>query len=187
MADNEILNKQTEQELQGITDKNIQIQRIYVKDASFEAPNLPAIFDSPWNPELKFSINTEAKELGDSNYEVAITLSIETILLKEGETAGNMDPSKEHTTAFICEVTQAGIFTVLGYKDFDLAHALNAQCPTILFPYGRETVSNLVNRGGFPALNLTPVNFDQLFLSYLEQQAKYNETNQQASKQETKQ
>lgn len=159
-----------EQELQGVTDKNIQIQRIYMKDCSFEAPNLPAIFDKQWTPELKFSINTEAKDLGESNYEVAITLSIETLFLNEGEEPGHMNPDVEHTTAFICELTQAGIFTITGFIDFELAHALNAQCPNILFPYAREAVANLVNRGTFPALNLTPVNFDQLFLTFLEQQ-----------------
>ncbi|MFI3255858.1 MAG: protein-export chaperone SecB [Psittacicella sp.] len=163
-------NQATEaQSIQGVTDRNIQIQRIYTKDLSFEAPNLPQIFDQPWNPELKFSINTEANELPDNNYEIAITLSIETILLNE-------DPSiKDQTTAFICEVTQAGIFTITGYQDFDLAHTLNAQCPNILFPYARETVSNLVNKGGFPPLNLTPVNFEQLFMNYLEQQTQQQE------------
>ena len=73
--------------------------------------------------------------------------------------------------AFLCEVKQAGIFTLGNMEAGQLAHAINAYCPNVLFPYARETVSSLVNRGSFPQLNLAPVNFDAMFANYLEQMA----------------
>ena len=83
-------------------------------------------------------------------------------------------------TAFICEVKQAGVFTIKGLEGIQLQHALASQCPTILFPYARELISNLVNRGTFPALNLSPVNFDALFVDYLERQAAAEQSDETA-------
>ena len=83
--------------------------------------------------------------------------------------------------AFICEVKQAGVFTISGLDDMQMAHCLTAQCPNMLFPYARELVSNLVNRGTFPALNLSPVNFDALFVEYLQRQQQEQESEEQPS------
>ncbi|TYG34593.1 protein-export chaperone SecB [Lonepinella koalarum] len=132
-----------------------QIQRIYIKDVSFEAPNLPHIFHQEWKPNLSFDLSTEAKQLGDDLYEVVLNISAET----------TMEGSKE--VAFICEVKQAGVFTISGLEDMQMAHCLTSQCPNMLFPYARELISSLVNRGTFPALNLAPVNFDALFMEHL--------------------
>ncbi|WP_439240286.1 protein-export chaperone SecB [Lonepinella sp. BR2474] len=132
-----------------------QIQRIYVKDVSFEAPNLPHIFHQEWKPNLSFDLSTEAKQLGDDLYEVVLNISAET----------TMEDSKE--VAFICEVKQAGVFSISGLEDMQMAHCLTSQCPNMLFPYARELISSLVNRGTFPALNLAPVNFDALFMEHL--------------------
>lgn len=140
----------------------LQIQRIYVKDISFEAPNLPHIFQQEWKPQLKFDLNTETTALADDVYEVVLNISLETTIEDSGD------------VAFICEVKQAGIFTVSGLQDIQLAHCLTSQCPNMLFPYARELVSNLVNRGTFPALNLAPVNFDALFMEYLQRQEQAN-------------
>ncbi len=137
---------------------DLQIQRIYVKDISFEAPNLPTIFQQEWEPELGFELDTETKELGENLYEVTLHINVQT----------TMKESKD--VAFICEVKQAGVFSIQGLKDIQLAHCLAAHCPNILYPYARELVSSLVNRGTFPALNLSPVNFDALFMEYLESQ-----------------
>lgn len=153
MADEQQVQQEAEEQ-----EASIQIQRIYVKDISFEAPNLPHIFQQEWNPQLKFDINTETTTLEDDLYEVSLKLSLETTL------EGSDD------VAFICEVAQAGVFTVTGLEGIQLAHCLNAQCPNMLFPYARELVSNLVNRGTFPALNLAPINFDALFIDYLQRQ-----------------
>lgn len=125
------------------------IQRVYVKDISFECPNSPEIFKKEWAPEVKMDIDTHSKKLEDGVYEV--TLSLTATATVEGE------------VAFLCEVQQAGIFSVSQLEGPQLAHCLNAFCPNILFPYAREAVSSLVTRGTFPQLNLAPVNFDALF------------------------
>lgn len=136
----------------------LQIQRIYVKDVSFEAPNLPHIFNQEWKPHLSFDLSTETVKLDDDLYEVCLNISVETTLEDSGD------------VAFICEVKQAGVFTISGLEEMQMAHCLTSQCPNMLFPYARELVSNLVNRGTFPALNLSPVNFDALFVEYLQRQ-----------------
>ncbi|EER47258.1 protein-export chaperone SecB [Actinobacillus minor] len=135
-----------------------QIQRIYVKDVSFEAPNLPNIFHQEWKPQLGFELDTETRELGEDLYEVVLHINVSTTLEDSGD------------TAFICEVKQAGVFTIKGLEGIQLAHMLAAQCPEILYPYARELIASLVNRGTFPALNLSPVNFNALFADYLAQQ-----------------
>jgi protein-export chaperone secB len=153
-----------EQEIQAV----LQIQRIYVKDVSFEAPNLPHIFNQEWKPKLAFDLSTETVKLTDDLYEVCLNISVETTLEDSGD------------VAFICEVKQAGVFTISGLEDMQMAHCLTAQCPNMLFPYARELVSNLVNRGTFPALNLSPVNFDALFVEYLQRQQQEQESAEQA-------
>ncbi len=146
----------------------LQIQRIYVKDVSFEAPNLPGIFQQEWKPELKFDLSTEATQLDEDLYEVCLNISAETTLEGSGD------------VAFICEVKQAGVFTISGLEDVQMAHCLTSQCPSMLFPYARELISSLVNRGTFPALNLNPINFDALFVDYMQrQQAEFEAQEQQ--------
>lgn len=134
------------------------IQRVYTKDISFEAPNTPAIFKTEWKPEVKLDLDTRSNKLEDSVYEVVLALTVTT---KVGE-----------ETAFLCEVQQAGIFTISdgeGVPEGQIAHMLGSFCPNLLFPYARETISNLVNRATFPQLNLAPVNFDALFAQYVQQ------------------
>lgn len=131
------------------------IQRIFVKDISFEAPNAPAIFRKEWKPEVKLDLDTRSEKLDDSTYQVILSLTVTTTVGEE--------------TAFLCEVQQAGIFSISQLEEAQMAHMLAAFCPNILFPYAREAVSNLVNRGTFPQLNLAPVNFDALFAQYLQQ------------------
>ncbi len=84
--------------------------------------------------------------------------------------------------AFICEVKQAGVFTISGLEEMQMAHCLTSQCPNMLFPYARELVSSLVNRGTFPALNLSPVNFDALFMDYLQRQEQAEQTTEEENK-----
>lgn len=134
------------------------IQRIYVKDISFETPNAPAIFKEEWKPEVNVDLQTKTDTLEDSTYEVILHL---TVTVKMAE-----------KTAFLVEVHQAGIFTLKGFPEQQLGHALGSMCPNILYPYARETISDMVTRGGFPQLLLAPVNFDALYLQHLEQQKK---------------
>ncbi|CAG9433078.1 MULTISPECIES: protein-export chaperone SecB [Providencia] len=133
-----------------------QIQRIYAKDVSFEAPNAPQIFQKEWQPEIKLDLDTSSTQLAEGVYEVVLRVTTTATLGEE--------------TAFLCEVQQAGVFSIDGIEGTQMAHCLGAYCPNILFPYARETITNMVGRGTFPQLNLAPVNFDALFMSYLEQQ-----------------
>ena len=163
MAEENQVAENTEQ-----TPVEFQIQRIYIKDVSFEAPNLPTIFHQEWKPQLGFELDTETVQVDEDLYEVALHMTVSTTLEDSGD------------TAFICEVKQAGVFTIKGLEGIQLQHALASQCPTILVPYARELISNLVNRGTFPALNLSPVNFDALFVDYLERQAAAEQSDETA-------
>ncbi|MBD2837275.1 Protein-export protein SecB [compost metagenome] len=129
------------------------LQRIYVRDLSFEAPKSPEIFRQEWTPSVSLDLNTRQKQLDGDFHEVVLTLSV---TVKNGE-----------ETAFIAEVQQAGIFLIKGLDAASMSHTLGAFCPNILFPYARETLDSLVVRGSFPALMLSPVNFDALYAQEL--------------------
>jgi preprotein translocase subunit SecB len=133
------------------------IQRVYTKDVSFETPNSPAIFQKDRQPEIQLDLDTRSNKLADNTYEVVLAVTVTATV--EGQ------------TAFLAEVQQAGIFTIGNLPEAALAHTIGSFCPTTLFPYARESVANLVNRGSFPQLNLAPVNFEALFASYVKQRA----------------
>lgn len=130
------------------------LQRIYVKDLSFEAPKSPEIFREEWDPSIELDLNTRQRGLEGDFHEVVLSL---TVTVKTGE-----------EVAFIAEVQQAGIFLIQGLDVASKGHALGAFCPNILFPYARETLDSLVVRGSFPALMLAPVNFDALYAQELQ-------------------
>ena len=133
-------------------------QRIYTKDISFESPAAPNIFRSEWKPSINVDLNTKSNRIDEEgNHEVILTLTITAKL--------------EEQTAFLVEVQQAGIFFVAGIEGDALRQLLATVAPTILFPYAREAVDNLVVKGGFPPLMLSPVNFDALFRQAVAQQA----------------
>lgn len=111
----------------------LQIQRVYVKDVSFEAPNLPTIFHQEWKPQLGFELDTETKEIGEDLYEVTLHITVQTTL------------EDSNDVAFICEVKQAGVFTIKGLEGIQLAHCLASQCPNVLYPYARELIASLVH------------------------------------------
>jgi len=125
------------------------LQRIYVKDLSFESPGAPQCFRDEWKPEIKMDLNTENRQVDDKTVEVTLHITI---------TVKNQDK-----VAFLVEVQQAGLFLAEGFPPNQLQPLLGSYCPNILFPYARETVSDVVNRGSFPQLLLAPVNFDALF------------------------
>ncbi|PPI88034.1 protein-export chaperone SecB [Candidatus Pantoea edessiphila] len=124
------------------------IQRIYIKDISFEAPNTPQIFQKDWNSKLELNIDTFSNQLSNEIFEVVLRLTV----------TANIDKD----IAFLCEVKQAGIFNIIDIPDLYKTHFLRVYCPNILFPYGSECISNLVTRGTFPQTHLTPINFDEL-------------------------
>ncbi len=125
------------------------IQRLYVKDISFEAPNSPQMFLQEWTPELDLSLDNKVNVLDDNSREVILTVTV-TVKVKE-------------QVAFLIEVKQAGIFTMQGFNAEQLEHMLGSFCPNVLYPYAREAVTDLATRGGFPQLYLNPINFDLLF------------------------
>jgi len=133
------------------------LQRVYVKDVSFEAPNTPQVFTKEWKPEVKLDLNTGAKKLDDTHYEVSIKVTI---------TATNQEE-----TAFLVEIEQGGLFVLANIPEDQIRPMVATVCPNILFPYLRENVDNLVIKGGFPALVLAHINFDALYQQRLAQEA----------------
>lgn len=136
---------------------HFSILRLYLKDVSLETPNSPAIFTHEWKPEVNIQLATNTNAVGDSIHEVVLAL---TITAKQGEKTG-----------FLVEVQQAGLFSLKGLSEEQEHSTLHAYCPTVLFPYAREAISDLVTKGGFPPLLLAPVNFDALYAQKREQTA----------------
>jgi len=133
------------------------LQRIYTKDISFETPNSPAIFTVKWEPAINVEINSANVQLQAGLFEVVLTV---TVTAKLGD-----------KTAYLAEVKQAGIFVMAGFNEQDQGGMLNSYCPNLLFPYAREVISDLVSKGSFPQMLLTPINFDALYAQHLQQQA----------------
>jgi preprotein translocase subunit SecB len=138
-------------------ERQFAVQRIYTKDLSFESPNAPEIFRGEWKPQNELNLNTKVNRLSDQAYEVVLSV---TVTAKVGD-----------KTAFIVEVQQAGIFTMAGFTEQELGPMLGAYCPNLLFPYARETVSDLVTKGSFPQLVLQHVSFDALFAQHQQEAA----------------
>ena len=125
------------------------IQKIYLKDSSVETPGAPEVFTQSWKPEAKVELNTRRNTVGEGLYEVVLTVTVTATV--------------EERTAYLCEVHQAGLFTVAGFEDTATDQLLGAYCPGVLFPYAREAVSDLTGKAGFPPMTLSPVNFDALY------------------------
>ncbi|XOD70071.1 MAG: protein-export chaperone SecB [Sodalis sp. (in: enterobacteria)] len=131
-----------------------QIQRIYTKDVSFEAPNTPKVFQEEWKPKINVDLDTYSNQLSEYIYEVVLRITVTAMLGED--------------LAFLCEIQMAGIFTISEINKTKMAHNLGVYCPNILFPYARECITNQVSRGTFPQLNLAPINFDALFINNLQ-------------------
>ena len=127
-----------------------QIEKIYVKDLSLEVPNAPQVFVQAESPQLEIQVRNEAAQFADGLFEVAVTV---TVTARAGE-----------KTCFLAEVAQAGIFTARGIAPADLEPLLAVGCPTILYPYAREAIADLITRAGFPPVILQPVSFEQMYL-----------------------
>lgn len=136
-------------------EREFALSRIYIKDISFETPNSPAIFNDEWKPSYKMNINSEVQNLADDHYEVQLNITVTCKL--------------EEKTAFLVEVKQAGIFRIKGFPAQELGPMMGAYCPNLLFPYAREVISDLVAKGSFPQLLLSPVNFDSIYARHLQQ------------------
>ncbi|MCR6685991.1 protein-export chaperone SecB [Pseudoxanthomonas sp.] len=131
------------------------VEKIYVKDVSFESPNAPAIFGEAGQPDLQLNLNQRVQRLNENAFEVSLRV---TLTCKVGE-----------KTAYVAEVEQAGVFGIAGLPPQGIDVLLGTQCPNILFPYVRQTVGDLVQAGGFPPFLLQPINFDALYAETLRQ------------------
>ena len=136
-------------------EKQFAIQKLFVKDLSFESPNTPTVFTEKWEPNVDINLNSNAKKAPQDLFEVSITVTV---------TVKNNDK-----TAYLVEATQVGIFGAKGFSDEELGPLLGSFCPSTLFPYLREVVSEIITKGGFPPMLLNPVNFDALYAQHVQQ------------------
>ncbi len=138
------------------------IQRVFLKDASLESPQSPNIFkEKEWEPKLDVEMNTKTAALEDGLHEVVLDITV-TAQINE-------------KTAFLVEVHQAGVFFIHGVSGEALQRTLGSLCPNILYPYARECVTDLIQRGGFPPVYLAPVNFDAMYEQYKRRESEKTE------------
>ena len=128
----------------------LSIQKVYVKDISFECPNSPQVFQEKWEPHVDMELSNDTSRLNEVLHDVVLGI---TITVKSGD-----------KTVYLIEVKQSGIFHIEGFPDDALERILATVCPNILFPFARELVADIVTRGGFPQLLLAPVNFDAIYM-----------------------
>jgi preprotein translocase subunit SecB len=138
--------------------QQISLQKIYIKDISFETPNSPEIFfqQTQSQPVVDIQVGIEVAQPNQQFFEVILGVTV-TVSLSD-------------KTAFLAEIKQAGLFSLAGFDDSQIHYILNSYCPNTLFPFARETISDLVTRGGFPQLLIEPINFDAMYQMQLQQQ-----------------
>jgi len=139
-------------------EKRLSIGKIYLKDFSFESPQAPNVFrQTDWKPSTDLNLRSSHTALGEDQHEVVLTITVEA--------------KTDDKTLFLVELQQAGIFEIAGYEGEELGAIIGSFCPNILFPYARETIASLIQKGGFPEFILQPINFDALYLQSKQQQA----------------
>ncbi len=132
------------------TETQFALQRVYLKDVSFEVPGAPKVFLQQWQPEVNIDLNTSAERLEDGRH-FDVTLALTVTARNEGQ------------VAFLVEIKQSGIFQIEGVADAELGPLLGSYCPNLLFPFAREAISDIVGKGSFPQLLLQPINFDAVY------------------------
>ena len=152
---NEVKTAEPEANVAGV---QVSLQTVYLKDCSYESPNGPRMpTNQTWEPKFQLNMNTSAEELSPEAREVLLTITVEA---KQGD-----------TTLYLVEVKQAGVFSITGASVEDLKRLIGSFCPSVLFPYAREVISDLVTRAGFPAVVLQPVSFEQMYMERRRQAA----------------
>jgi len=142
-----------------------KIQRVYLKDVSYESPMTPQVFlDTEWRPQVALNLHTETTKLENDLFEAVLTVTV-TVKI-------------EDKTVYLIEVKQAGLFLIRGIPGERMGHLLGSFCPNQLFPFAREEIAALVQKGGFPQLLLDPVNFDALYAQHMESQKQAEQTPQ---------
>ena len=136
--------------------KQLAISKIYVKDFSFESPQSPEIFKrGNWKPETNLNLRSAHNAIEGNAHEVVLTITVEA--------------KEEDKTLFLVELQQAGIFEIAGYEGEEMGAIVGSFCPNILFPYARESIAAIIQKGGFPEFVLQPINFDALYLQAKQQ------------------
>lgn len=135
------------------------LQRIYLKDSSFESPKSPLGFREQWKPKVNLELNSRHDLIENSLYQVVLRMTV-TVSTEDDE------------LMYLVEVQQAGVFLVDGLEENARLHTLGSFCPNVLFPYAREVIDSLVVKGSFPPLMLSPVNFDAIYQQSLVEQAR---------------
>jgi preprotein translocase subunit SecB len=140
-------------------ENRIEIERFYLKDVSFESPHTPDIFTAAgdWKPQMNLQLQTEAKHVADDRFEVALRVTV--------------TATANEQTMFLVELQQAGLFRLSGFDDATRKQLLGTACPNMLFPFARENLDHLVQKGGMPQLLLQPINFEALQAQQAAQQA----------------
>ena len=149
MTDN---NSEAAQDSQG---QQFNIQKVFMKDMSFETPNSPAIFTEEWKPDINLQLTSNATPMAEGLFEVVLSL---TVTAKLGE-----------KTAYLAEIQQGGIFSLGGFDQQQMSHMLGAFCPNVLYPFAREAIADLIGKGGFPPVYVAPVNFDALYAQRMQE------------------
>ena len=137
----------------GQTGPQLTVQKIYIRDASFEAPGAPHIFQDQAQPKIELNLGQKVQQLAQDVYEVVLTL---TVTCKAGD-----------KTAYLVEVQQAGIFGLAGFDPQQLDMVIGTYCPHVIFPYARQAISSMIEQGGFPPFLLQPINFEQIYADQL--------------------
>ena len=127
----------------------LSLQKVYIKDASFEVPGAPAIFQEQGQPQVQLNLSQQVGTLAENVYEVVLTVTVTCKLAEK--------------TAYLAEVQQAGVFGMSGFDAGNRDAVLATYCPNVLFPYARQVISELVQNGGFPPFLLQPINFEALY------------------------
>ena len=147
-----------EQEAQ-TPEKRLSVVKIYAKDFSFESPQSPDIFNAKeWAPSTNLNLRSSHSPVSDTLHEVVLTITVEA-KEKEGD-----------KTIFLVELQQAGVFDISGYEKEEMGVLIGSFCPGVLYPYAREAIAGIVQKGGFPEFVLQPINFDALYQQSLQQQ-----------------
>ncbi len=139
-------------------EKRLSIIKIYSKDFSFESPQAPEIFrQGDWQPQTNLNLRSAHNVIESGQHEIVLTITIEA--------------TENEKTCFLVELQQAGLFDIVGYEGEELKAIVGSFCPNILFPYARESIASLIQKGGFPEFVLQPINFDALFMQAQQQNA----------------
>ena len=138
--------------------QQLLLQKIYVKDLSFESPKAPGVFTTNVQPQTQISIRTGSQTIAQNTFEVTLTLTVEA--------------KEQEATIFLIEIAQAGIFYIEGYTAEEQAVLIGTFCPNTMYPFAREAIADVIGRGGFPQFLLQPINFDALYAQAVRERAR---------------